>query len=169
MENWKDAPGFPGYQVSDIGRVKRVARLGKKGLIPERILHPVLYLNGYLVVNLSGQRIGVHRLVALAFIPNPNMLPQINHRNEIKADNRSCNLEWCDSLYNNNYGTRTLKASISRSIPIKQLTKDGVLVREYYGIHEAGRQTNIDYRNIHLVLTGKRKTAGGFKWIYKNN
>ena len=159
MEKWKDAPGFPGYQVSDTGRVKRITGTGKE-------LRPVRYSNGYYVVNLSGKRIGVHRLVALAFIPNPSGLPQINHKNENKADNRVENLEWCDSRYNNNYGMRTQKASISRSTPIKQLTRDGVLIRVFYGIHEAGRQTNIDYRQIHHVLAGNRKTAGGYKWEY---
>lgn len=155
METWKDAPGFSGYQVSDTGRVKRV--------VPkERILHPVCYSNGYLVVNLSGKRIGVHRLVALAFIPNPDNLPQINHKNENKADNRVENLEWCDSRYNNNYGKRNVKASIALSRPIKQLSLDGTLIRTYYGIHEAGRQTNIDYRRIYKVLVGMGKTAGAF-------
>lgn len=166
MEIWKDAPGFPGYQVSDAGRVKRIERIGKKGLIPERILHPVRYSTGYIMANLSGKRIGVHRLVALAFLPNPSGFPQINHKNEIKTDNRPENLEWCDSKYNNNYGLRNKKASISLSIPVKQWTRDGVLIRVYYGIHEAGRQTNIDYRKIHCVLSGKRKTAGGYKWTY---
>ena len=132
MEIWKDAPGFAGYQVSNTGRVKNVSRNNKE-------LHPVHYSNGYLVVNLSGQRIGVHRLVAMAFIPNPEGLPQINHKNEIKTDNRAENLEWCDSKYNNNYGLRTQKASISRSKPVKQLSKDGKLINVYYGIHEAGR------------------------------
>ena len=159
MEIWKDAPGFPGYQVSDAGRVKRITGTGKE-------LRPVRYSNGYYVVNLSGKRIGVHRLVALAFIPNPSGLPQINHKNENKTDNRVENLEWCDSRYNNNYGTRTQKASISRSTPVKQLTRNGVLIRVFYGIHEAGRQTNIDYLNIYRVLAGQRKTAGGYKWEY---
>lgn len=159
MEIWKTAPGFPGYQVSNTGRVKSVLRSGKE-------LHPVRYSNGYLVVNLSGRRIGVHRLVAMAFIPNPDALPQINHKNENKDDNRVENLEWCNSRYNNNYGSRTQKASVSRSIPVKQLSPDGTLVRVFYGIHEAGRQTDIDYRNIHRVLSGNRKTAGGFKWEY---
>ena len=158
MEIWKDAPGFPGYQVSDAGRVKRT--------INGKILRPVCYSNGYYVVNLSGRRIGVHRLVALAFIPNPDGSPQINHKNEIKTDNRVENLEWCDSKYNNNYGSRTQKASVSRSIPVKQLSTNGNFIRIYYGIHEAGRQTGIDYRHIHRVLSGQRKTAGGYKWEY---
>ena len=158
MEIWKDAPGFPGYQVSDAGRVKRS--------INGKILRPVRYSNGYCVVNLSVRRIGVHRLVALAFVPNPDGLPQINHKNEIKTDNRPDNLEWCDSKYNNNYGLRTQKASVSLSKPVKQLSRDGVLIRVFYGIHEAWRETNIDYRNIYRVLAGQRKTAGGYKWEY---
>ena len=158
MEIWKDAPGFPNYQVSNTGRVKNVKR--------QKELHPSRYSNGYFVANLSGRRIGVHRLVALAFIPNPQGLPQINHKNEIKTDNRVENLEWCDSTYNNNYGNRNLKASVSHSKPIKQLLPNGKLIAIYYGINEAGRKTNINYKNIFRVLSGKGKTAGGYKWEY---
>jgi len=61
---------------------------------------------------------------------------------------------------------RTQKASVSLSKPVKQLSRDGVLIRVFYGIHEAGRETNIDYRNIYRVLAGQRKTAGGYKWEY---
>lgn len=159
MEIWKDAPGFAGYQVSNTGRVKNVSRNNKE-------LHPVRYSNGYLVVNLSGQRIGVHRLVAMAFIPNPEGLPQINHKNEIKTDNRVENLEWCTAKYNCNYGTRLDKLKMARSIPVKQLTKEGVFIRVFSGIHEAERQTGISAKHINRVMRGKRKSAGGFKWTY---
>lgn len=159
MEIWKDAPGFPGYQVSASGRVKRTTKGGKE-------LRPVRYSNGYCVVNLSGKRIGVHRLVALAFIPNPKGLPEINHKDEDKQNNNVNNLEWCDRVYNNNYGSRTLRASVSRSCPVKQLSLTGEIISVFYGIHEADRQTGIDYRNIHRVLSGRRKTAGGYRWEY---
>lgn len=162
-EIWKDVPGFPGYQVSNAGRVKSF----RSGV---RVLKQCNDGFGYPKVRFWGNGKGVtmhvHKIVALAFVPNPDGLPQINHKNEIKTDNRPDNLEWCDSKYNNNYGLRTRKASVSLSKPVKQLSRDGVLIRIFYGIHEAGRETNIDYRNIYRVLAGQRKTAGGYKWEY---
>lgn len=163
-EIWKDISGFPDYQVSNLGRVKRIHNIGRNGLI--RILKPSVYSNGYKVVNLLGKRIGVHRLVAMAFIPNPNELPLINHKNENKADNRVENLEWCTQQYNVNYGTRNKRVSEKLSKSVLQISIDGILVNQYYGIHEAMRQTGIDARNIHSVLKGKRRTTGGFIWKY---
>lgn len=159
MEIWKDVPGFPRYQVSNTGRIINISRGGKE-------IKPTCYSNGYMIVNLSGHRFGVHRLVAMVFIPNPEGLPQINHKNEIKTDNRVENLEWCTAKYNCNYGKRNIKMGIANSKPVKQLSKDGKLINVYYGIHEAGRRTNINYRHIHSVIKGERKTAGGYKWIY---
>lgn len=110
-EIWKDIPGFEGlYQVSNLGRVKRLP-LGKQW--PYRRTHNNIrkqhIKNGYYQVNLSKENkvkwICVHRLVALAFIPNPNNLPCINHRDENKLNNNIENLEWCSYAYNANYGT----------------------------------------------------------------
>ena len=144
----------------------KFGKIRPESKVPERILHPARYSNGYIMANLSGHRISVHRLVALAFIPNPNGLPQINHKNEIKDDNRVENLEWCTQQYNNTYGSRLQKAGFALSVPVKQFTLNGDFIREYYGIHEAGRCVGIDARNIHKVLTGRCKTAGGYKWTY---
>ena len=104
-EIWKDIKGFEGhYQVSNFGRVKSI-KFGK-----ERILRPGKNKKGYLRVGISkngeSKTYSVHRLVAQAFIPNLNNLPQINHKNEDKTDNRVENLEFCDAKYNNTYGTR---------------------------------------------------------------
>ena len=167
MENWRDIPGYVGiYEVSDNGNVRRKE---KYKAVPG-VLRPLKTPNGYLSVDLSykckKKRFGIHRLVAMAFIPNPNGLPQINHKNEIKTDNRVENLEWCTQGYNNNYGTARFRSSVKLSTPIIQLTKDGKKIREFYGMHEAARKTGICVQNIHKCCVGTYKTAGGYKWKY---
>lgn len=117
-EIWKDIPGYEGlYQVSNIGRVKSLARditdTRKTCHRKERILKLIKDKYGYNVVclrkNGNPQNMKVHRLVAMAFIPNPYDLPMVNHKNEIRNDNHVENLEWCDAKYNVNYGNAIAK------------------------------------------------------------
>ena len=114
QEIWKDIDGFGGcYQVSNLGRVKSLDRnvKGNKSnyIRIGKILSPKTHRNGYLCVVLCKDRIGkmyyIHRLVAQAFIPNPDRLPQVNHKDENKTNNNVENLEWCSAEYNTNYGT----------------------------------------------------------------
>lgn len=110
MEEWKDIVGYEGmYQVSSLGRVKSLDRIVGPPLHPQLWKGKMLSItnnnrHGYCQVGLSKNDITtafrVHKLVALAFIPNPNTLPHINHKNGIKSDNRASNLEWCDAVYN---------------------------------------------------------------------
>ena len=107
-EIWKDIPEYKGfYQVSNFGRVKSLKRFFKagRGRIAEtklRILKQADSTDGYKMVSLciNGEQFTrrVHRLVAMAFIPNPYNYPVINHKNEIRTDNRCSNLEWCTVL-----------------------------------------------------------------------
>ena len=111
-EIWKDIEGFEGlYQVSNFGRVKCVEHKcpGRHGLrtVKEHLMTQVKGSKGYFYVALSnmdrGRTFTVHRLVAKAFIPNPENLPCVNHKDEDKFNNNVDNLEWCTSLYNNTY------------------------------------------------------------------
>ena len=106
-ENWKPIDGFEDYAVSNLGKVKSL-KYGR-----ERILKPMKNREGYLQVQLwkNGKRkmFKVHRLVATAFIPNPMDLPEINHRNEDKANNIVGNLEFCSRRYNINFGTHNVR------------------------------------------------------------
>ena len=116
-EIWKDVVGFEGlYKVSNKGNVFSVERLNSRGRKCGGLtLKPRYVGNGYLYVDLhnNGKRESkyIHRLVTEAFIPNPESLPQINHIDEVKDNNNIENLEWCDSMYNNNYGTKIERLS----------------------------------------------------------
>ena len=110
MEEWKSIPGYEGlYEVSNLGRVRSVERCDRfNRKIVSKILKPN-YVSGYLRVGMYKNKTFkyylIHRLVAQAFLPNPDNLPQVNHKDEDKSNNRVDNLEWCDRSYNMNYGT----------------------------------------------------------------
>lgn len=164
-ENWKDIEGYEGlYQVSDQGRVRSLNynRTGK-----ERVLKLSKSGCGYLYVDLNKKHYRVHRLVALAFVPNddPKHKTQCNHINEIKTDNRACNLEWCTQKYNINYGTIKVRKEKRRGQKIKQMALDGKLITIWSSVKEAKKEGYND-RAIYLVCQGKRKTHKGYLWAY---
>lgn len=156
MEIWKNIEGYEEYQISTHGNVKSL-RFGK-----ERILKPATNKKGYLRVILSkqGKLKGylIHRLVAEAFIDNPNNYQQVNHRDEDKANNYIENLEWCTPKYNINYGTRTEKIS-------KQVLciETGVV---YTSTHQVERQLGFSNSYISQCCNGKYKQAYEYTWRY---
>lgn len=164
-EVWRDIDGYEQYQISNMGRVFSMKT--------NKLLTPQPDKKGYLRVkfweNNKGYTFKVHRLVAQAFIPNPNNLPQVNHKDEDKKNNTVENLEWCDGIYNLNYGTRkersdkALTNRLNLSLPVI-CVETGI---EYPSIQEARRQTNI--RNIGMCCSGNRHSAGGFHWKYATN
>ena len=160
-EIWKPVIGYEGlYEVSNWGRVKSL-KFGK-----ERILKLFKDTSGYLCVKLCKNtnqcQFKVHRLVAQAFIPNPNNLPQINHKDECKTNNIVSNLEWCDRKYNINYGTRTEKCSKK----VYQYTLDGKFVKEWKSTMECGRN-GYNKGNVAACCRGKLKKYKNFIWKYK--
>ena len=127
IEEFRDIPGYEGlYEVSNLGRVR--------SLETERILKPSKNTWGYLFVSLykNGikKAVRIHRLVALAFIPNPDNLPCINHKDEDKTNNTVDNLEWCDDKYNANYGTRNERIAEKTRKPVLQFDLLGNFIRE---------------------------------------
>ena len=167
-EIWKDIEGYEGlYQVSNMGRVKS---LGNNKTRKEKILKNSKGSIGYLQVGLYKEGkvkyFRVHQLVASAFIPNPDNLPQVNHRNEDKTDNRVENLEWCNRSYNTNYGTRNERIAKAQSIPILQFSKSGELVKKWESAKEVERELGFYGTNITRCCKGKLKSVGGYKWRY---
>lgn len=166
-EIWKDIEGYEGkYQVSNMGRIKF---LKFKKI---RILRSEKDVNGYLRVTLHKngiiKRYKVHRLVAQAFIPNPNNLPQVNHKDEDKTNNNVSNLEWCDAKYNMNYGTaRKRMIEKIQKVVIQIDINTNVIVNIFPSVKEAKTQTGICH--ISSCCRNERKSAGGYKWKYKES
>lgn len=109
IEEWRVIEDYPDYMISNLGRVKSL-KYGKERILKsnkdkDNYLRVPLHKEGKLKVH------QIHRLVALHFIPNPNNLPQVNHKDEDPSNNVISNLEWCDAKYNINYGTRNEKVS----------------------------------------------------------
>lgn len=163
-EIWKDIAGWEGlYQVSTCGRVKSL-KYGK-----ERILKQSKNSSGYLTVSLyiEGKTFSkvVHRLVAIAFIPNPENKIEVNHIDEDKKNNRLENLNWMTSKENSNWGTRIERQVKSISKPIKVIYQD-----DTYEIWESAtvfaNEYGINSGGITNVLSGRRKTYYGLQFEY---
>lgn len=119
IEKWKDIKGYEGlYQISNLGNVKSLKKKAGKSTRSERLIKTHFDKDGYVYATLCKNNkthlATIHRLIAEAFIPNPNNLPQINHKDEDKTNNSIDNLEWCTCKYNINYGTRTERAFMKR-------------------------------------------------------
>ena len=165
-EIWKDKKDYEGhYQVSNCGRVKSI-KFGK-----EKILKLIKDKDGYLQVTLCKNNIKkvykVHRLVAEAFLDNPNNLPCINHKDENKLNNIVTNLEYCTYSYNSNYGTAIERRSKKRSKPVLQYDLEGNFIKEWKSVAECGRN-GYNYGNVSECCRGKRKYHKDCIWRYKN-
>lgn len=170
-EEWRDVKDFEGwYQVSNMGRVKSL----KRPCDPcDLILKAAIKEDGYLKVALyggkaKGKNMLVHRLVAEAFIPNPDKLPLINHKDECKTNNVVSNLEWCTYRYNTLYSP-SIGCTLNRydmSLPVLQFSKEGEFIKEYPSVAEAARQLGVSETSISYACRGKVKLSHGFAWSY---
>ena len=179
-EIWKIINGYENYMISSFGRVKSLDRYvrGKNNSIyikKGKLLKLYTDKDGYQTVmlyhNNKKKLLKVHRLVAEAFLDNPNNLSQVNHKDECKTNNIVSNLEWCDAKYNNNYGTAIERRSKTRtngifSKKVYQYTLDGEFVREWLSTKECGRN-RYNQGPVAACCRGERKTHKGFIWSYE--
>lgn len=160
-EIWKDVPGYEGlYLVSNTGKIF--------SLRCKRCLTQSTDRGGYMRVPLSSDKKkfwSVHRLVAMAFIPNPDNLPEVNHKDENTTNNHEENLEWCTRKYNANYGTAMKRMAATNSKPVEQM-KGGEVVKRWESIKAAGEDTGFDRGNISKCCTGKSRTYKGYEWRF---
>ena len=170
---------FPDYYATDSGDIysrnyERTGRIKKLILVKGN----TGYLRVCLHKNKKQFNKSVHRLVAKAFIPNPENKPYINHKNGIKTDNRVENLEWCTQSENSKHAYRILgrvppcptKGKFGKDNPLSKKIiqiKDGVVIAEFCGINDAERATGIKRQNISQCCRGIRKSAFGYQWKYK--
>ena len=175
FELYAPIKGFEGlYEVSTWGNVRSLDRWviyknGAKHFYKGKILK--LFINkGYIRVELSKNckkiKCLVHRLVAEAFIPNPDNLPLINHKDEVKDNNYPYNLEWCTHEYNNNYGTHNERIALNKSKKVYQYDLQGNLIKEWSSVAEAGRN-GFSGSHVAECCLGKHKTHKGYIWSYK--
>lgn len=177
-EIWKDIEGYEGkYMISSLGNVLTLnyKRTGKN-----KILKPVLLNMGYYVVGLckngKQKKHYIHRLIAQAFIPNPDNKPEIDHIDTNPLNNNINNLRWVTSKENSNNNFTKQHCSEKRktmigvkhpkSKKIVQLTQNGEFIKQWDSIMDVQRELNIQHSNIWKTINGIRNSAGGYKWQY---
>lgn len=186
-EIWKNIPECPGYQASNTGFIKSLARYvkhpkGSQKLVKERVMKNQKGTNGYFIVGISKKGVThsktVHRLIARAFIPNPKKRPEVNHKDGNKKNNVVSNLEWATVSENRFHAFRTglQKAPYSmrgkkdglccHSIPVFQVLSNGCKVK-FASATTAERKLGVSRRGISQSARGLQDYAGGFKWEYE--
>lgn len=163
MEEWKDVVGYEGlYKVSNYGNLFSCRR----GIVMKQTTTKKGYLSCGLCVGGKQKIHAVHRVVASAFLPNPYNLPQVNHKDECKTNNRVENLEWCTDEYNRHYGTTVEKAAKGHYKKVDQYALDGKLIRTWDGISVAADTLGVSRTHITDCCKGGLNKTGGFMWKY---
>ena len=180
-EIWKDVIGYEGlYQVSSLGKVKSLARESKRNTFKEKILNPHLDGRGYPFValyrNNVPKQIKVHKLVATAFLDNPENKPTVNHIDEDKTNNTAENLEWATFKENANHGTRNQRiASANRENhnrcakqrkPVDQYDINGYFMNTWNSASAVADFFKINRSEITQCCKGKRKQCKNYFWKY---
>ena len=163
VETFVKIEGFENYEVSNLGKVRNI----KSGRVLKTSLNNNGYLRLFLCKNNKRKHLYLHRIIANAFIDNPDEKPCVNHIDENKLNNDLSNLEWCTARENLIHGTRTKRAAEKCFKKVIQLDLNDNVLNEFESIKQAGQKTGALARNISSCCNGKRKSAGGFKWRRK--
>lgn len=181
-ETWKDIPNMDNmefskyYQVSNLGNIRSKDRViqTKKGArkVKGKLLSPSINHTSYPHVNLrvdgKQKSYDVHRLVALAFVPNPYNLPMVNHKDENKLNNCAYNLEWCNSSYNSTYNGIHKRIAQTKGKPVDMYSSTGKLINRFESARQAERITGLSNANINKSCLGKYNATKGYKWRFTN-
>lgn len=167
VEVWKTYPEFDWIQGSNLGRLRTLDRYVKQGnknrFVRGRILKQQIDRYGYLYVHfrVNGKCVyrKVHRIIASCFLPNPDNLPQVNHRDCNRSNNCADNLEWCDASYNQRYVETFGK---TRGCCLIAISLNTLSVSHFPSQNEASRALGVNVGNINGVLKGRQKTSGGY-------
>lgn len=160
-EEWKDVIDYVGlYEVSNLGRIRnyKTHRIIMQSIVNSGYKRVTLYKNNKPKTKL------VHRLVAEAFLPNPDNLLVVNHKDENKLNNIVTNLEWCTQSYNTSYHYKGHIAKSTSKYIVLRISQDGNSVTKYCNILGAARANNIEYKNLKRIISTTR-VLEGFIWV----
>jgi hypothetical protein len=172
-ERWKDIDGYVGmYQISNYGRIKTFCN--KKindNSDSAHILKSFKDNDGYFIIDLclkdkssNYDRYLIHRLVAQAFLPNPENKKQVKHKNKVRTDNRAINLEWSSGSMKGRFGKDN-----HRSKKILQYDLKGNLIKEWESITQINKEFGFSVQNIRFVCRGEQEKCNGYIWRYKKS
>ena len=163
FETFVEIEGFEKYEVSNLGKVRNI----KSGIVLKPWITKDGYLRHCLYKHNKRKNLLLHRIIATAFIDNPEEKPCVNHIDENKLNNDLSNLEWCTERENAIHGTRTKRVAEKLSQKVIQLDLDDNILNVFKSMRQAERETEIDATSISACCNGKRKSAGGYKWRRK--
>lgn len=159
---WRQVKEHPNYEVNQFGEIRHKKR--------KQILKPRSNNGGYQYVNFKvdgkNTNFAVHRIVANAFIPNPNGYTEINHKDYDKTNNCVDNLEWVTSKQNKQHAYLKEENHISRGKAVEQYDLDGNYIKTYQTISHAAKEMNCSISAISNCCLGRSKTSQGFRWKF---